>query len=133
MKWDKPTLIKFQKIGDEDIGYISVAEKESLPFVPKRFFWTYNVPEHVKRGGHAHKRLQEVIVAIVGRLDVKVWHKKKEYFFELKDPNTGLYLPPLSWFEIKFYEGAVLFCAASEVYSEDDYSRDFDEFMKKYF
>ncbi|NPA33627.1 MAG: WxcM-like domain-containing protein [Chlorobi bacterium] len=130
---DKPRLLEFQRIGNEEIGYISVAEHENLPFVPKRFFWTYNVPEHIVRGGHAHKELEQIIIAIAGKLEIKVYHKGETYEFVLDNPNVGLYLPPLSWNIIRFHEGAILFCAASDVYKEDDYIRDFDLFMKKYF
>ncbi len=130
---DKPRLLEFQRIGNEEIGYISVAEHENLPFVPKRFYWTYNVPEHIERGGHAHKTLKQIIVAIRGRLEIKVWHRGHYYDFILDDPNEGLFIPPVSWREIKFHESSILFCAASDVYKEDDYIRDFDLFMKKYF
>jgi hypothetical protein len=54
----KPHLINFSKIGSSQLGYISVAEKENLPFVPKRIYWTYFTPEDVTRGGHAHVELE---------------------------------------------------------------------------
>ncbi len=130
---DKPRLLEFQRIGNEEIGYISVAEHKNLPFVPKRFFWTYNVPEHITRGRHAHKELRQILIAISGTLEIKVYHMGKTYNFILDNPNIGLYLPPLSWPIIKFRNNAILFCAASDVYKEDDYVRDFDLFMKKYF
>ena len=60
---DKPYLIDFPKIGEPSLGYISVAEKNNLPFIPKRVYWTYFTPENIERGGHAHIELQQVLIA----------------------------------------------------------------------
>lgn len=130
---NKPTIIQFQQIGNEEIGYISVAERNNLPFIPKRVYWTYKVPEHVMRGGHAHKTLQQILVALSGTLEIKVWHNGKVYEFILDNPNMGLYLPPISWREIIFRNNAILLCIASDVYRAEDYIRDFDLFMEKFF
>ena len=57
-----PHLIEFPKIGKPELGFISIAEKENLPFVPKRIYWTYFTPEDVERGGHSHYDLHQILV-----------------------------------------------------------------------
>ena len=65
-----PYIIHFTAIGKSDIGYISIAERETLPFTPKRIYWTYYTPEDVKRGFHSHYNLEQILVAVAGRIIV---------------------------------------------------------------
>ena len=58
-----PCIIEFPKIGNSGLGYISVCEKTTLPFVVKRIYWTYFTPEDVTRGGHAHYELEQILLA----------------------------------------------------------------------
>src|SRR5687767_8911140 len=67
-KTSQPYLFEFGKIGDSTIGYISVAESRALPFVVQRVYWTYFTPHEVIRGHHAHKTLQQIIVAVAGEI-----------------------------------------------------------------
>ena len=128
---DKPYLIDFPKIGESSLGYISVAEKTNLPFIPKRIYWIYNTPEEINRGYHAHKNLSQVIIAIAGKIKVKLVNIKGEILeFHLDGENYGLYIPKLYWREIRFSKDAILLCLASEPYKEDDYIRSYDEFLK---
>ena len=57
----KPYLINFPKIGESSLGYISLTEKDNLPFVPKRIYWTYYTPEDVVRGNHSHYELEQIV------------------------------------------------------------------------
>ncbi|MCL7753177.1 FdtA/QdtA family cupin domain-containing protein [Polaribacter sp. Z022] len=126
----EPQLIEFKKIGSPDLGYISVAELgDQVPFEFKRVYWTYYTPNHIERGGHAHKKLQQVIVAVSGIILFSLEDKLgKKYSFELKKPNQGLFIPEGFWRDIKFSHNAVLLCLASEKYLEDDYVRDYEVF-----
>lgn len=127
---EKPTYINLPKIGSADLGYISVIENSDLiPFDIKRVYWTYYTPQDILRGGHAHKNLQQLIVAVSGKIVFSTEDlagNKEE--FSLDNPHTGLYLPEKIWRDIKFSHSAVLLCLASEVYDEVDYIRNYENF-----
>lgn len=125
-----PHIINLNKIGSPELGYITIAEQQkNIPFDIKRVYWTYYTPQDVSRGGHAHKNLQQLIVAVSGTITFNTEDKdgKKEVFV-LDSPNTGLYIPKLVWRDIKFSHSAVLLCLASELYDEDDYFRNYQDF-----
>lgn len=127
----KPHLIEFPKIGNSQLGYISVAENETLPFEVKRIYWTYYTPESVERGGHSHYELQQILVAMAGKIIVTVENLDGEITeFILENPNQGLYIPKNTWRIMKYTHSAVQMCIASEVYSEADYIREYAEFKK---
>lgn len=128
---DKPCIIEFDKIGGSSLGYITVAEQQkNVPFDIKRVYWTYYTPQDVTRGGHAHKELQQLIFAVSGIIIFNTEDKfgNKESFV-LDHPTKGLYLPKLIWRDIQFSHNAVLLCLASDYYVEDDYFRDYEEFL----
>jgi hypothetical protein len=127
-----PYLIHFKSIGKSDIGYISIAEKETLPFVPRRIYWTYYTPEDVKRGYHSHYNLEQILVAVAGRITVITEMRsgeKKE--FVLDSPKVGLYIPKMCWRMMQYSHNAVQMCIASDEYDENDYIRDYQEFLKQ--
>ena len=129
---DKPHLINFNKIGNPNLGYISVGENhENIPFEIKRVYWTYYTPQDVTRGGHAHYDLEQVIVAVSGIITFTTEDLKgnKEEFI-LDSPDKGLYIPKLIWRDIKFTHNAVLLCMASEKYITSDYIRDYKTFLE---
>ncbi len=128
----KPQIIEFSKIGSPSLGYISVAEAEkNIPFTIKRVYWTYFTPNHVERGNHAHKKLQQVIFAVAGIIDFKLVDQNENvYEFTLDSPEKALFIPQGYWREIRFSHSAVLLCLASEVYDESDYIRDYQEFLE---
>lgn len=125
-----PRLISFDKIGSLEEGFISIVEdNKNIPFDIKRVYWTYFTPNHVERGRHAHKELEQLIVAVSGIIEFKIESKEGETFeFTLDSPDFGLYIPPMYWREIKFSHNAVLMCLASSVYDENDYIRNYTKF-----
>lgn len=126
-----PYLIEFPKLGSSNLGYISVAEKENLPFVPKRIYWTYYTPEEVERGGHAHIDLEQILVAVAGTINIEIELISNEKFtFKLDSPNIGVFIPKKSWRTMKYSHNAVQMCIASIEYIENDYIRTYDEFKK---
>lgn len=130
MKNDKPKIITYNNIGSSQLGYITIAENQkNVPFDIQRVYWTYYTPQDVIRGGHAHKKLEQVIFAVSGTIIFNTEDKdgNKETFV-LDHPSKGLFIPKLIWRDIQFSHSAVLLCLASEVYDEDDYFRDFEEF-----
>lgn len=129
-----PHFIEFKKIGDGQVGYISVAEAENqVPFTIARTFWTYFTPETITRGRHAHYNTQQVLVAVAGKIMVTTelgsGIKKS---FVLDTPNKGLYIPPHAWHVIEYSHTAVQLVFASTAFDERDYIRDYFEFKKWY-
>ena len=83
------------------------------------------------RGHHAHKDLQQILFAVNGSIEVELITKEKETLkFNLSNPSEGLYLPPMCWRTLQFSHSAVLLCLASEEYTESDYIRSKEEFLK---
>lgn len=130
--FEKPFLIEFSKIGGTSLGYISVAEKETLPFQVNRIYWTYYTPEDVKRGGHAHYELQQILVAVSGKITVatELLNGDKNEFI-LDKPNIGLFIPKMCWRDLQYSHNAVQMCIASMEYTKEDYIRDYNEFKIK--
>ncbi len=111
-------------------GNLSIIEKNTIPFEIKRVYYLYDIPGGAERGGHSHKKLQEFLVALSGSFDVVLNNGKEESIEMLNNPNVGLLINSGVWRELKnFSSGAVCLVVASDVYIEDDYIRDFDEFM----
>lgn len=101
-----------------------------LPFVPRRYFVTYDVPTKEVRGEHAHRRLQQVLVCLKGSLEVMVDDGRQRAVVPLSGPQLGLYLPPLVWAShYRYTPDAVLLVLASDEYDADEYVRDYDEFL----
>lgn len=111
-------------------GYLSVVEGElDIPFEIKRIYYLYMVPE-VARGAHAHKALQQLLIATSGSVDVIMDDGANKKTFHLDKPWKGLLIPPGLWRDLEnFSGGAVLLCLASEKYDATDYIRDYQEFL----
>lgn len=128
----KPHLLNFDSIGSSDLGYITVSEHpKNIPFKIKRVYWTYFTPHNVERGNHAHKELEQIIVAISGSITFNLESKDGEKFnFKLDKPDTALYIPKEYWRTMNFSHNAILLCLASIEYDENDYIRDYNIFKK---
>lgn len=128
----RPKIIELNKIGSSSLGYITFYENVSRNFFDvKRVYWTYYTPEDVERGGHAHKKLEQIIFALSGKIEFNFINRLGENLNIILDkPNIGIYIPPLIWRDIKFSHNAVLLCLASDFFDEKDYIRKFDEFEK---
>ncbi len=102
-----------------------------LPFDIARVYYLYNVPVDAERGGHAHKELEQVIFALSGSFRVRTDDGKTKSDFWLRDPRKGLHVSKLVWREMDcFSQGAVCMVLASRPYDEDDYFRDYKDFLK---
>lgn len=128
----RPKLIEVQSIGSSEIGYLSVLQGEYLPFKPLRIYWTYFTPNHVERGAHAHRQLEQLIVAVAGEIKIKIETRsgeKSEYIMD--NPSKVLYIPRMCWRTLEFSHDAVLLCVASMEYNEEDYIRKYEDFNKQ--
>lgn len=123
-------LIDLPKISDPRGNLTFVEGDRHVPFTIKRVYYLYDVPGGASRGGHSHKRLEQLLIAMSGSFDVMVddGYKKKRY--HLNRSYHGLYLPSMIWREIdNFSSGALCMVLASEYYDEGDYFRDYRTFL----
>ena len=127
-----PRLIDLGAIGERALGYLTVAEPgKNIPFEIKRVYWTYFTPHDVERGHHAHRELEQIIVAATGQIEVTTESLSgAKLEFALSNPRTGLFIPKCHWRNLKFSHSAVLLCLASMSYTTEDYIRSYDEFRK---
>ena len=123
-------IVDIRKYSDNR-GYLSVIEGgEDIPFEIKRIYYLYMVPE-AARGAHAHKELQQLLVATSGSVDITLDDGKEKKTFHLDRPWKGLLVVPGLWRDLdNFSGGTVLMCLASEKYDEGDYIREYDEFLE---
>ena len=122
--------ISIPKIADPDgRGNLSVLEKDILPYQIKRVYYLYDVPSGSTRGGHAHKELQQFLIALSGSFDVVLDDGKERRVVSLNRPDKGLLIPTGIWRELEnFSSGAVCLSLVSDVYKGSDYIRDYTEF-----
>ena len=111
-------------------GNLSFIEQENhIPFKIQRTYWIYDVPGGEKRGGHAYKENEELIVALSGSFDVIVDDGKEKKTFSLNRSYYGLYVPKGIWREMQnFSTNSLALILSSTKYDENDYIRDYDEF-----
>jgi dTDP-4-dehydrorhamnose 3,5-epimerase-like enzyme len=126
---DDCRIIDIRRYSDNR-GYLSVIENGlDIPFDIKRVYYLYLVPE-VARGAHAHKALQQLLIATSGSVEVIMDDGTNKKSFMLDRPWKGLLIPPGLWRDLEnFSGGAVLMCLASEKYDAEDYIRDYNEFL----
>jgi dTDP-4-dehydrorhamnose 3,5-epimerase-like enzyme len=124
-------IINLPRILDER-GNLSVAEQlVHVPFEIKRVYWLYDVPGGESRGSHAHKTLSQLIIAASGSFRVTLDDGRERRSFFLNRPYQGLLVHPGLWRDLEdFSSGSVCMVLASEVYKEEDYIREYDDFLK---
>jgi len=124
-------IIEFPIVNDARGNLTFIENSRHIPFDIKRVFYLYDVPGGSIRAGHANKYIHQVIIAMSGSFDIELddgYEKKK---FHLNRSYYGLYICPMIWRTIdNFSSGSVCLVLASDFYSEVDYYRDYDEFLK---
>ena len=123
-------MINLPKIRDHRGNLTFIESEGHIPFDIKRVYYVYDVPGGAVRGGHAHKKLHQFIIAISGSFDVVLGDGIKEMRFHLNRPYSGLYVCPMIWRELdNFSSGSVCLVLASNTYTEDDYFRNYSDFL----
>ena len=126
------SIIELSKHHSDRKGNISVVQNgDTVPFDVKRVYYLYDVPGGESRGSHAHRELEQLIVAASGSFTVTLDDGKNKQSFFLNRPYQGLYVKPGLWRDLdNFSSGAVCMVLASEVYNAADYIRDYQEFLE---
>ena len=125
-------IIELDKHHSDRKGNLTVVENGvTLPFDVKRVYYLYDVPGGESRGSHAHRQLEQLIVAASGSFTVVMDDGVNKKIFFLNRPYQGLYIKPGLWRDLEdFSSGAVCMVLASEIYDVNDYIRDYDEFLE---
>lgn len=124
-------LIDLPKIQDPRGNLTFIEGGDHIPFNIQRVYYLYDVPGGAERGGHAHKGLHQLIIAMSGSFDVIIDDGKDKKRIHLNRSYNGLYICPMMWRELdNFSSGSVCMVLASNKYDETDYYRDYTEFMR---
>jgi hypothetical protein len=123
-------IIQLSKIHNR-AGNITIIENNlDIPFEVKRIYYLYDIPSNETRGGHAHKELYQLIIGASGSFNINLKDGVNDKTIFLNRPDFGLLIVPGIWRDLSdFSSGSVCLVFASEIYSENDYIRDYDEFI----
>lgn len=126
-------MLDFQQKGDERGKLVVIEGEEDIPFEIKRAFYIFGSDKDVVRGQHANRETEFVLINVAGNSKVKVKDGMgNEAIYCLNRPHTGIYLPTMVWKDMyDFSKDSVLLCLASEHYNDNEYIRDYAEFVKE--
>lgn len=123
-------IIDFQKHGDERGMLVALEETKEVPFTIRRVYYMYDTARNVRRGYHAHKKLEQILICVHGACTIHLDDGQECQEVRLDKPYEGLYIANDVWREMyDFSEDAVLMVLASELYDEDDYIRNYQEYI----
>lgn len=121
----------FQQHGDSRGQLVALEETRDIPFNIKRVYYMFDTEEGVRRGFHAHKSLEQILICIHGSCKILLDNGCEKKIVSLEKPYEGLYISNNMWREMfDFSNDAVLLVLASELYDENDYIRSYDDFME---
>jgi hypothetical protein len=123
-------IIDLPKISDPRGNLTFIEGGRHIPFEIRRVYYLYDVPGGAERGGHAHKNLHQLIIALSGSFDVILDDGKQKRRFHLNRSYNGIYVCPMIWRELdNFSSASVCMVLASNLYDEADYYRDYQEYV----
>ncbi|AIT09023.1 dTDP-6-deoxy-3,4-keto-hexulose isomerase [Candidatus Francisella endociliophora] len=125
-------ILNFDIKGDNRGSLISLEQNRNIPFEIKRVYYIYGTKENIRRGFHAHKQLQQVLICVSGSCKVLMDDGINKENIIMDSPNKGLTIPTMYWHEMyDFSSDCVLMVLASDYYDEADYIRDYDDFLQE--
>ena len=128
---DAVRLINLPRISDPRGNLTFVEGHAHVPFDIARVYYLYDIPGGESRGGHAHRQLEQLVIAVSGSFDIVLNDGMKSRKVSLNRSYVGLYVPRMVWRELEnFSSGSVCLVLASRRYEESDYYRSFDEFAE---
>lgn len=120
----------FQQHGDSRGQLVALEELKDIPFIIKRIYYMYDTKEGVRRGYHAHKSLEQILICVHGSCKILLDNGKEKKIVSLEKPYEGVYIANNMWREMyDFSNDAVLMVVASDFYNEEDYIRDYQDFL----
>lgn len=120
----------FKIHGDSRGQLVAIEQLRDVPFEIKRVYYMYDTTQGVRRGFHAHKSLQQVLICVNGQCTILLDDGNKKSLVTLNNSTQGLFVDKLIWHEMyDFSDGAILMSLASDYYDESDYIRDYNEFL----
>ena len=124
--------MNFLKTFTDDRGSLTVVEAEKeIPFVIRRAYWIYNVPDGMERGKHATRMTYQYLVAVKGRVEITLENKEGKRAYVLDRPDKGVLIPPMTWNELlSFSADAVLLVLSSQPYRPEMYINSYEEFLR---
>lgn len=125
------SIIELPRIQNRSGNITAIENNIEIPFDAKRIFYLYDIPGGESRGAHAHKECHQFLVAASGSFEVQLDDGKVKKTVMLNQPYRGLLIPPGIWAsEVNFSSGAICLVIASHKYNENDYLRDYNEYLK---
>lgn len=123
-------IVELPKISDPRGNLTFIEGMQHIPFDIRRVYYLYDVPGGAERGGHAHKALSQLIIAMSGSFDVVLDDGDEKKRFHLNRSYQGLYVCPMIWRELdNFSSGSVCMVLASNIFEESDYYRNYNEYV----
>ena len=127
---DACTVLELPKITDARGNLTYVEQQRHVPFDIKRIFFLYDVPTGADRGAHAHRQHHQFLICLAGSFDVEVDDGSGQRLIHLNRPWKGLHVPPMIWAaEKNFDPGSVCLVLSSDLFAEDDYIRDYHDYL----
>ena len=124
-------IIQLPKIQDQRGNLTFIESGRHMPFDIRRVYYLYDVPGGAARAAHGHKKLHQLMIAMSGSFDVTLDDGVEKKAFHLNRSYFGLYIPPMMWRDLdNFSSGAVCMVLASEYYDEEDYFREYTDFIQ---
>lgn len=125
------SVVNLSAITDQRGSLVALEKSDLIPFDIKRVYYLFNLPENSRRGFHAHIKLQQFAVCINGSCDFLLDNGNARQVVKLKSPKQGLLVDNFVWHEMyNFSSDCILLVAASDIYKEDDYIRNYKDFIK---
>jgi hypothetical protein len=128
---DECKLVELPTVEHSQGNLVFAEGERHVPFPIARAYHVFDVPEGARRGGHAHRRIEQLVVCLHGGFEVSVDYGSRRAAFALGDPRVGLYLPPMAWHDLTgFAGGSAYYVISSGAYDEAEYIRDYEEFRR---